>query len=429
MSCKLISKENNKAKIEIEVGSVEFENYVNKAYMKSRGKFNIQGFRKGKAPRKLIETNYGEEIFFDDAFNELFPKVYDEAIKELNLTPVSRPDVDVLEIGKGIDLKFIAEVDLKPEVEITKYKKIKVKKPKVKVSKEDLDKELEKMVQMNARLVAIEDRPVQEGDIVIIDYKGSIDGVEFEGGSASNKQLTIGSEEFIPGFEEQLIGSKIGDDAKVNVTFPEDYHDEKLKGAEAIFEVKIHEIKVKEVPALDDEFAIDTSEFETLKELKDSVEKHLEEQNEQNAENEIKNNIIDLVVDKAKVDIPNSMIDSEIEYMVKDMEYQLSYSGIKMDQYLSITNTTIEDLKEKSKEDAIKRVKMQLVIEKIGELEEIQVSDEEAKEEVAEIAKNQNSTVEEIDKIYSKDNYKYLKDSLKTRKTIDFLVKNANIVD
>jgi len=429
MSCKLISKENNKAKIEIEVGSVEFENYVNKAYMKNRGKFNIQGFRKGKAPRKLIETNYGEEIFFDDAFNELFPKIYDEAIKELDLTPVSRPDVDVLEIGKGVDLKFTAEVDIKPEVEITKYKKLKVKKPNVEVSKEDLDNELEKMAQTNARLIAIEDRPVQEGDIVIIDYKGSVDGVEFEGGSASNKQLTIGSEEFIPGFEGQLIGSKIGDDVKVNVTFPEDYQDEKLKGAEAVFEVKIHEIKVKEVPELDDEFAIDTSEFETLKELKDSVEKYLKEQKEKNAENEVKNIIIDLVVENAKVDIPDSMIDSEIEYMIKDMEYQLSYSGIKMEQYLSITNTTIEDLKEKSKEDAIKKVKMQLVTEKIGELEDIQVSDEEAKEEVVEIAKNQNSTVEEIDKVYSKDNYQYLKDSLKARKTIDFLVENANIVE
>lgn len=429
MSCKLISKENNKAKIEIEVGSVEFENYVNKAYMKNRGKFNIQGFRKGKAPRKLIETNYGEEIFFDDAFNELFPKIYDEAIKELDLTPVSRPDVDVLEIGKGVDLKFTAEVDIKPEVEITKYKKLKVKKPNVEVSKEDLDNELEKMAQTNARLIAIEDRPVQEGDIVIIDYKGSVDGVEFEGGSASNKQLTIGSEEFIPGFEGQLIGSKIGDDVKVNVTFPEDYQDEKLKGAEAVFEVKIHEIKVKEVPELDDEFAIDTSEFETLKELKDSVEKYLKEQKEKNAENEVKNIIIDLVVENAKVDIPDSMIDSEIEYMIKDMEYQLSYSGIKMEQYLSITKTTIEDLKEKSKEDAIKKVKMQLVTEKIGELEDIQVSDEEAKEEVVEIAKNQNSTVEEIDKVYSKDNYQYLKDSLKARKTIDFLVENANIVE
>ncbi|MCK5764155.1 MAG: trigger factor, partial [Clostridiales bacterium] len=310
MSYKLLTKENNKVKIEVVLSNEEFGKYVEQTYKKTRGRFNIQGFRKGKAPRKIIEMQYGEGVFYDDALNELLPVEYSKAVEELNILPVSRPDIDVLEVGKDVDLKFTAEIEVKPEIEVGEYKGLEVKKPETEVKDEDLEVELQKMAEMNARMVVVEDRAIENGDIATIDYKGSVDGVEFEGGTAENHNLTIGSNEFIPGFEEQLIGAKINDEVKVNVTFPEEYQSEDLAGKEAVFEVKVHEIKVKELPELDDEFAIDTSEFDTLEELKESTRKNLEEQNGKSAENFIRNTVVKKAVENTEVEIPNGMVES-----------------------------------------------------------------------------------------------------------------------
>ncbi len=429
MSYKLLSKENNKVKIEVVLSNEEFGKYVEQTYKKTRGRFNIQGFRKGKAPRKIIEMQYGEGVFYDDALNELLPVEYSKAMEELNILPVSRPDIDVLEVGKDVDLKFTAEIEVKPEIEVGEYKGLEVKKPETEVKDEDLEVELQKMAEMNARMVVVEDRVIENGDIATIDYKGSVDGVEFEGGTAENHNLTIGSNEFIPGFEEQLIGVKINDEVKVNVTFPEEYQSEDLAGKEAVFEVKVHEIKVKELPELDDEFAVDTSEFDTLEELKESTRKNLEEQNSKSAENFIRNSVVDKAVENTEVEIPNGMVESELDFMLKDMEQQLSYSGINMEQYLSFTGSTMEDIKEQMKEDALNRVKTQLILEKIGEVEAVEVSEDDIKAELDVIVKAQNSTLEEVEKIYSRDDYAYLKDSLKTRKVVDLLVENAKIVE
>ena len=429
MSYKLLTKENNKVKIEVVLSNEEFGKYVEQTYKKTRGRFNIQGFRKGKAPRKIIEMQYGEGVFYDDALNELLPVEYSKAVEELNILPVSRPDIDVLEVGKDVDLKFTAEIEVKPEIEVGEYKGLEVKKPETEVKDEDLEVELQKMAEMNARMVVVEDRAIENGDIATIDYKGSVDGVEFEGGTAENHNLTIGSNEFIPGFEEQLIGAKINDEVKVNVTFPEEYQSEDLAGKEAVFEVKVHEIKVKELPELDDEFAIDTSEFDTLEELKESTRKNLEEQNGKSAENFIRNTVVEKAVENTEVEIPNGMVESEMDFMLKDMEHQLSYSGINMEQYLSFTGSTMEDIKEQMKEDALNRVKTQLVLEKIGEVEAVEVSEDDIKTELDVIVKAQNSTLEEVEKIYSRDDYSYLKDTLKTRKVVDLLVENAKIVE
>lgn len=429
MSYKLLSKENNKVKIEVVLSNEEFGKYVEQTYKKTRGRFNIQGFRKGKAPRKIIEMQYGEGVFYDDALNELLPVEYSKAMEELNILPVSRPDIDVLEVGKDVDLKFTAEIEVKPEIEVGEYKGLEVKKPETEVKDEDLEVELQKMAEMNARMVVVEDRAIENGDIATIDYKGSVDGVEFEGGTAENHNLTIGSNEFIPGFEEQLIGTKINDEVKVNVTFPEEYQSEDLAGKEAVFEVKVHEIKVKELPELDDEFAVDTSEFDTLEELKESTRKNLEEQNGKSAENFIRNTVVEKAVENTEVEIPNGMVESELDFMLKDMEQQLSYSGINMEQYLSFTGSTMEDIKEQMKEDALNRVKTQLVLEKIGEVEAVEVNEDDIKAELDVIVKAQNSTLEEVEKIYSRDDYAYLKDSLKTKKVVDLLVENAKIVE
>ncbi len=429
MNCQLISKEDNKVKIEVVVAKEEFEKYVDLTFKKSRGRYNIQGFRKGKAPRKIIEMNYGEGVFYDDALNALLPVEYDKAVKELELNPINRPEIDIVDIGKDVDLKFTAEVEVKPEIVLGEYFGLEVEKPKTEVTEEALAEELQKSVEMNARMVVVEDRDVMDGDILTIDYKGFIGENQFEGGTAENQTLNIGSGEFIPGFEEQLIGVKIGEDVKVNVTFPEDYQSEELAGAEAVFEVKVHEIKVKELPELDDEFAKDTSEFDTLEELKADTLKRLEEQNEKSAESFIKNKVVDLAVDNVEMVIPEVMIDSEVDFMVKDMEYQLSYSGIDMEQYMSITNSKMEDIKEQMKEDAAKRVKTQMVIEKIAEVEAVEVTQEEIDAEMERISKTQNTPIEEVKKVYGRDDYAYLKDTLKSTKVVDMMAEKAKIVD
>ncbi|OPL07734.1 MAG: trigger factor [delta proteobacterium ML8_F1] len=424
MAYKLLGKEKNTVKYEVTLEKDAFEKFVNEAYLKSRNKFNIPGFRKGKAPRPIIENQYGEGIFYDDALNLLIPEEYSKILEEDGLSPVDRPDVDIVSIGRGIDLKFNLAVEVKPEVVLGDYRNLEMEAPSKEVTPEELESEMKNLQEMNARMVVVEDREAALDDILTIDYTGRIDGELFEGGSAENQTLTLGSKSFIPGFEDQLTGTKAGDEVEVTVTFPEDYHEESLQGKTAQFEVKVHEIKVKELPELDDEFASDTSEFETLEELRADKLRELKDKKEKAVEQQVKNQAVELALEGAQVDIPRAMIDSEVDYMLRDMENQLAYSGISMEQYFAITGTTEASMVEQMAPDATQRVKVDLVLEAIAKAEAMAITSEEIEAELEKIAGLQNTPLEEVRKVYGKDDYGYLKESMIKNKVVDFLAEN-----
>lgn len=428
MQSTLVKKEGNEVTLQITVSADDFQKAIQEAYLKNRKKFNIPGFRKGKAPRKIIEMQYGEGIFYEDAINIALPKEYDKAIDEHNLEPVDRPDIDIEQIEKGKDLVFTAKVTVKPEVKLGEYKGIEVNKIEYNVTDEDVEKDLEKTREMNARLITIEDRPVKENDTVIIDYKGFVEGEQFEGGTAENQTLVIGSGQFIPGFEEQLVGANKGDEVEVKVTFPEEYHSEELAGKEAEFHVKINEIKFKELPQLDDEFAKDVSEFETLDELKDDIRKKLEETAKDKAEKETREKVLEKVVENTEIDIPEAMVDTEIDNMLRDFDFQLRYQGFDLEKYLEFTKTNIEDLRKQMRDDAYNRVKTSLVIEAIGEEENIEATEEDVNNELEKLAENHKTTVDKMKENFKAENFEYLKNTIKVRKTIDLLVENAKLV-
>ena len=425
MSSKLEKLEKNVATLEITVSAEKLEEGIAKAYIKNAKKFNIPGFRKGKAPRKLIEKYYGEGIFYEDAINEVCPEAYEEAIKEHNLEPVDRPSIDILEIESGKGIVFKAEVTVKPEVELGQYKGIEVEKKEYNVTDEDVENELEILRNRNARIIDVTDRPVKRGDIVTIDFKGFIDDKEFDGGSAENYKLEIGSGRFIPGFEEQLIGATIGNEVDVNVTFPEDYRSEELAGKPALFKVTVKEIKEKELLPLDDEFAKDVSEFDTLEELKADIKRKKLEEAERMAKNEYENDLIKKVVQNAKVDIPEVMIDNQIESMIRDFDYQLRFQGLDLDSYMKYMNISYEEMKQSYKEAAEDRVKTQLVMEAITKAENIEVTDEELEAEVEKTAKQYNQDVEKFRKSLRERDIEYIREGLQLQKTIDFLVEHS----
>lgn len=425
MSSKLEKLEKNVATLEITVSAEKLEEGIAKAYIKNAKKFNIPGFRKGKAPRKLIEKYYGEGIFYEDAINEVCPEAYEEAIKEHNLEPVDRPSIDILEIESGKGIVFKAEVTVKPEVELGQYKGIEVEKKEYNVTDEDVENELEILRNRNARIIDVTDRPVKRGDIVTIDFKGFIDDKEFEGGSAENYKLEIGSGRFIPGFEEQLIGATIGNEVNVDVTFPEDYRSEELAGKPALFKVTVKEIKEKELLPLDDEFAKDVSEFDTLEELKADIKRKKLEEAERMAKNEYENDLIKKVVQNAKVDIPEVMIDNQIESMIRDFDYQLRFQGLDLDSYMKYMNISYEEMKQSYKEAAEDRVKTQLVMEAITKAENIEVTDEELEAEVEKTAKQYNQDVEKFRKSLRERDIEYIREGLQLQKTIDFLVEHS----
>lgn len=427
MNSEIMKQEDNKITLKLVVEAGQFEEAVNKAYNKMKGRFNIPGFRKGKAPKKIIEAQYGKEIFFEEAINICLPEVYEAALEKHNIDPVDRPQIDIEEIKKGEDVVFTAVVEVMPEFEVENYKGIEVAKKEYNVQEEDVQKELQMMQEKNARMIAIEDRPVKDQDMLIIDYKGSVDGVAFEGGTAEKQSLVIGSGQFIPGFEEQLVGANIGDDVKVNVTFPEDYHADHLAGKEAIFEVKIHEIKEKELPVLDDEFAKDVSEFDTLEELKGDIQKKLEEQAQKRAEQDLQNEIIEDIVDSVNIDIPNPVIERQIDGMLRDFSHQLSYQGLNLDYYYQMTGTDENALRDQMREDAKSRVKTQLVLEKISQQEKIEATEEEVQEEVEKLAKQYKQEVEEFKSNLRPEDLNYFKDNIVVKKTINFLVENAKV--
>lgn len=419
------TEKNNELKLTFTIEATKFDEGMKKVYAKTAKYFNVPGFRKGKAPMNIIERQYGSEIFFEDTFNEIVPAVYDEELKANNIEAVSRPDIEVTQIGKGQDLIFTAIVQIKPEVKLGKYKGIQLKKIEYNVTDEDIEHEIGHMAEKNSRLVTIEDRPVEEKDIAVIDFEGFVDGEAFDGGKADNHELEIGSKTFIPGFEDQIIGMKTEEERDINVKFPEEYFSKDLAGKDAIFKVKLHEIKRKELPEIDDEFAKDVSEFDTIKELKESIKEKLEEENKSRAKYEIEDEAIKIVCDSVEIEIPSGMIETEIDNMVKDIEARLSYQGLKLDQYLNMINKTEEDFRKEYEEQAQKSVKSRLVLEAIVKDAKIEITDEELNEKIKEMATNYGKKEEELIK---NENLKdYLSNNMKIEKAIKFIVDNAKI--
>ena len=426
MDVKVEKTENkNEVKLSFTVEAEKFEEAMKKVYSKTAKYFNIPGFRKGKAPMQLVERQYGSEIFYEDAFNELVPDLYDEAIKENNVEAVSKPDIDITQMEKGKDLIFTATVQTKPEVKLGKYKGIEIKKIEYNVSDEEINHELGHMQERNSRLISVEDRPVEEGDITVIDFEGFVDGVAFEGGKAENHELEIGSKTFIPGFEDQIIGMKIDEERDINVKFPEEYFSKDLAGKDATFKVKLHEIKKKELPELDDEFAKDVSEFDTLDELKKSIKEKIEEENKNKEKYETEEEAIKTVCENTEIDIPSGMIELEIDNMVKDIEARLSYQGLKLEQYLQMMGKTESEMRTEFEEQAKRSVKSRLVLEAIATAEDTLPTEEEVTEKIKEMAKQYNRDEKEL--LENEQLKSYLADSMKTEKAIDFIVKNAKI--
>ena len=426
MDVKVEKTENkNEVKLSFTVEAEKFEEAMKKVYSKTAKYFNIPGFRKGKAPMQLVERQYGSEIFYEDAFNELVPDLYDEAIKENNIEAVSKPDIDITQMEKGKDLIFTATVQTKPEVKLGKYKGIEIKKIEYNVSDEEINHELGHMQERNSRLISVEDRPVEEGDITVIDFEGFVDGVPFEGGKAENHELEIGSKTFIPGFEDQIIGMKIDEERDINVKFPEEYFSKDLAGKDATFKVKLHEIKKKELPELDDEFAKDVSEFDTLDELKKSIKEKIEEENKNKEKYETEEEAIKTVCENTEIDIPSGMVELEIDNMIKDIEARLSYQGLKLEQYLQMMGKTESEMRTEFEEQAKRSVKSRLVLEAIATAEDTLPTDEEVTEKIKEMAKQYNRDEKEL--LENEQLKSYLADSMKTEKAIDFIVKNAKI--
>ena len=425
MNCKVEKTENaNEVKLEITVEAAKFDEAMKKVYFKSAKYFNIPGFRKGKAPMNIVEKYYGKEIFYEDAFNDVAQEALEEAVKENKIEVVSRPDIDVTQIGKGQDLIFTAVFQVKPEAELGKYKGIEVKKIEYNVTDEDINHELSHMQEHNARLINIEDRPVEKGDITVIDFEGFVDGKAFEGGKAENHELEIGSSTFIPGFEDQIIGMKIDEEKDINVKFPDEYFSKDLAGKDATFKVKLHEIKKKELPELDDDFAKDTSEFDTLEELKKSIKDKMEKENEQKQKYETEEEVIKAVCDNMKVDIPSGMIETETENMLKDIENRLSYQGLKLDQYLKMLGKTKEEMQKEYEPQAIEAIKSRLMLEAVIKAEKIEATDDEIEEKMKEMAKNYGR--ENDEEFMKNENVaNYIKEGIKSEKAINFLVENV----
>ena len=426
MSIKVEKTENNnEVKLSFEIEAAKFDEAIQTVYAKSAKYFNIPGFRRGKAPYKIVEKQYGPEIFYEDAFNEVVPEIYEKELTEAGIIAVSRPQIDITQMEKGKDLIFTATVQTKPEVKLGKYKGIELKKIEYTVEDEQINHELGHMQEHNARLINVEDRAVESGDTTVIDFEGFVDGVAFEGGKAEGHELVIGSNTFIPGFEDQIIGMKIDEEKDINVTFPEEYFSKDLAGKEATFKVKLHEIKKKELPELDDEFAKDVSEFDTLDELKASIKEKIEEENKAKAKYETEEAAIKAVCDNVELEIPSGMIETEIDNMVRDIEQRLMYQGLKLEQYLQMMGKTESEMRKEFEEQAARSVKSRLVLEAIAAAEDTLPTDEEVTEKIKEMAKQYNRDEKEL--LENEQLKSYIADSMKTEKAIDFIVKNAKI--
>jgi trigger factor len=414
----------NKVKIIIEVSKEEFAAALQEAYVKSKNKFAVQGFRKGKVPKSVIENYYGEGIFFEDAFEIVFPDSYQKAVEELDLVPVSRPDIDIDKIGKEDGIIYNATIFVKPDVELGEYKGVKAEKVVANVDESRVQDEINRVAEQNVRWVDVE-RAAADKDKVVIDYSGSVDGVLFDGGTAENQTLELGSNTFIPGFEEQVIGLNIGEERDITVSFPEQYQADHLAGKEAVFHIKLHEVKEKEMPEIDDEFAQDVSEFDTLEEYKADILKRITEAAEKQADQETKTNVIKAVVETAKIDLPECMIENQIDNQIQQMEYSMMYQGIKLEDYIKMMGVTMESLREDYKEPAKSMVISQLVVEAIQKAEKIEATDEQVEEELAKRAKQYKKELDEYKKQVEGDELNYIKDNLAYDNTVKFLVDNA----
>lgn len=420
-----VENKTNEVKLEFTIEAEKFEEAIQDVFKKNAKYFSIPGFRKGKAPFKMVEKMYGIQIFYEDAFNAIAGKAYEDGIKEKELDVVSKPEIDIVQIEAGKDLIFTAVVSLKPEVKLGKYEGIELKKVEYNVSDEDIEHELGHMAERNARLVTVTDRAVETGDTAVIDFEGFVNGVPFEGGKAENHELTIGSNTFIPGFEDQIIGMKQEEEKDINVTFPEEYFSKDLSGKPAVFKVKLHEIKKKEMPEINDEFAKDCSEFETLEELKKSIKERIEEQNKSKEKYELEENAIEEVCKNAKLEIPEGMIELEIDNMEKDIESRLSYQGINLEKYLEMIGKTREEFRTEYREQAEKQIKSRLVLEEVAKVARITVAEEDIAAKISEMAKTYGKNEDEI-----KENVglrQYVEDGLKTEKTINFIIEKAKI--
>ncbi len=419
----------NKVKLSFVESAESFDAAVEKAYLKDRSKINVPGFRKGKAPRKLIENMYGEGVFYDDAFELVAQPAYEEAIKAENLQVVDRPQVDVQQIGAGQELKFTLEVFVKPDVTLGEYKGVAVEKNVEKVTDEAVDARIQNDVERASTTQDVTDRAVENGDIVNLDYAGSVDGVAFEGGTAQGQSLTIGSGMFIPGFEEQMVGMNIGEERDLSVKFPEQYHAENLAGKDAVFHVKVNGIQTKVRPELDDDFAADVSEFDTFEAYKANIVADLEKNAADRAEANLEDALVQKVVDAADCDIPDAMIQDEITTMLREMEMRMMYQGIRFEDYLKYTGQTLDQVRENYKPEAANRVKTQLVLEAVAKAENIVPTDEDVDETIADQAKRMNRDVEEFKASLSEQQKEYLKETAGIKKVIDFLKANAVITE
>ena len=427
MSVQVEKLEKNMAKLTVEVSAEDFKAAIKKAFNKNKNRFAIPGFRKGKAPQAMIEKMYGEGVFYEDAADEAINASYAEAMKESGLDIVSRPEVTIEKLGKDEPFVYSALVAVKPEVTLGQYKGVEVEKADASVSAEDVEAELKKVQEQNARLLTVEDRGVEDGDQTVIDFEGFVDGKGFEGGKAEDYPLTIGSHSFIDTFEEQLIGKKIGEECEVNVTFPTEYHAADLAGKPATFKVTVKEIKVKELPELNDEFASEVSEFDTLDEYKKDVEKKLAEKKEIEANSKNEDAVVAKVVENATMEIPDKMIDAQAENMVQDMARRMQSQGLSLDMYLKYTGMTVEQMKEQARPDAEKRIRTRLVLEAVAKAENIQISDEKVDEEVAKMAEAYKMEVEKLKSYMSESDVKQMKEDLAVQQAVDLLVAEAKL--
>lgn len=414
--------ENGIAEFEFEISADKFEEGMKKSYSKNVKHINVPGFRKGKAPRHMVEKMYGAEIFYEDAINFVLPDAYDAAVEELALEPVDRPEIDLDDIKDGEPVTVKAKVQLKPEVKLGKYKGIKLEKVEYNVSDEDVDAEVAKAQERNSRVVEIDDRAVEKDDIAVIDFEGFKDGVAFEGGAGKDFELTIGSGQFIPGFEDQLIGAKKGDEVTVKVTFPEDYHSDELKGADAEFKVKINAIKKKELPALDDEFAKDVSEFDTLAEYKEDVKKKLQEAKDAQAKAETEDKAVEQVAEKTEVEIPDCMVEQQLNIMLRDYDARLQGQGISLQQYFRMTGMTADKFKEQFKDHAVKQVKVSLTLEAIAKAEKVEATADDIEAEYKRIADGYQMKAEDIKKFIKEED---IKDGIINKKVVELIVEQA----
>ena len=425
MSLQVEKLEKNMAKLTIEVDAQEFSRAVENAYQKNKGKISVPGFRKGKVPRKMIEQMYGKGVFYEDAANEIIPDAYEKAVEECEETIVSSPKIDVTQIEEGKPFIFTAEVAVKPEVTLGEYKGLEVPKSETEVTDEEIESELKKEQEKNSRTITVEDRGAENGDIATIDFEGFVDGTAFEGGKGTDYPLTLGSGSFIPGFEDQLVGAKAGDHVEVNVTFPEEYQSKDLAGKAAVFQCDVKKVETKELPELDDDFAQDVSEFDTLAEYKEDIKKNLAERKEKEARTAKENAAVDKAIENAQMEIPDAMIETQISQMLDDFSRRMQAQGLTMEQYMQFTGLTADKMREEMKPQALKRIQTRLVLEKIAETENIQPSEEEVNEEISKMAEMYKMEADKLKELLGDRELEQMKKDMAVQKAVTLVADEA----